>query len=231
MEDSNIIAWLVPSHGNPLATEAIQSRKNKSHFTKHLSHSSNPSLPSGPALQLTFDRSPKSKEGFVFGTDATCDIVLPKLPAISRRHCCLAFDSESRLVLRDFSRNGTAVWYDHQSNGDRRNFSWVLSSGGSYGFPDMVKRIVIDIQTIRFQIVVNDPALGLDQYQTNVDNFTAHLAQKYDVDQENLVPLPAPVERSRPVFIKYTLASEQGAAQTFLWNAEKPWESLIRVAD
>lgn len=37
--------------------------------------------------------------------------VLPRLRKISREHCCLMFDAQYRLILRDKSTHGTAVKY------------------------------------------------------------------------------------------------------------------------
>ncbi|EGP82394.1 uncharacterized protein MYCGRDRAFT_106589, partial [Zymoseptoria tritici IPO323] len=56
--------------------------------------------PFGNGLQLTFSYGPKAGPGFLLGTDPnSCDIVLPRRPGISRRHCYLTFDSERRLTV------------------------------------------------------------------------------------------------------------------------------------
>lgn len=258
MDHSDFIAFLMPSYGNALAMQAIQMRQNKplltnslpelipSSFTSstssitNLSNPFNAIAPAGPALQLRFSLKPKSHLGFLIGTDASaCDIVLPKLPGISRRHCYLTFDAESRLVLRDTSKNGTAVWYDHHSNGDRRGASWVLSSGGSYGFPDQVRRIVLDIQTIRFQIIVNAPLLDMDGYVRRVDDFLVELAGRRELATgEEEFGTVAPLfsrsggQEARTRFVKYTVHAEDGAsAQTFLWNTARPWDPIIPVSE
>ncbi|CAI4212281.1 unnamed protein product [Parascedosporium putredinis] len=269
MDHSDFIAFLLPSYGNALAMQAIQMRQNKKFVTQSLpdllpstftttastSTSSVTSLcgPFGssapaPALQLRFSHKPKSHLGFLLGTDASaCDIVLPKLPGISRRHCYITFDTESRLVLRDTSKNGTAVWYDHHSNGDRRGASWVLSSGGSYGFPDSVRRIVIDIQTVRFQIVVNAPLLDIDGYVQRVDDFLVGLAQRRGLpsssaevesgELRDIAPLFSATRGTSPGrsarYVKYTLEAEDGASppQTFLWNTARPWDPVIPVSE
>ncbi|PKS05736.1 hypothetical protein jhhlp_007565 [Lomentospora prolificans] len=259
MDHSDFIAFLVPSYGNALAMQAIQMRQNKPILTKSLpelipssftsSTSSITSLsnplgsiaPAGPALQLRFSHKPKTHLGFLIGTDAsTCDIVLPKLPGISRRHCYLTFDAESRLILRDMSKNGTAVWYDHHSNGDRRGTSWVLSSGGSYGFPDQVKRIVLDIQTVRFQIIVNAPLLDVDGYVRRVDDFLVELAERRELATGKeefgaVAPLFSGAGSGaspRTRYVKYTVPAEDGAsAQTFLWNTARPWDPIIPVSE
>lgn len=203
MDHPNVIAWLLPSSTNQPAIEAVRLPQNTNRriaaipaafdpsplpspnpdntinpslLTKKASSSSLTSKPR-PALELSFANPPKNQTGFVLGTDADCDIVLPRLPGISPRHCALTFDAERRLVLRDTSAAGTAVWYDGASNGDRARESWVLSAGCTYGFPAMVDRIVIDIQTVRFQVIVNDWHLvDPEAYLRNVEDFMAILA-------------------------------------------------------
>ncbi|OHE97241.1 hypothetical protein CORC01_07495 [Colletotrichum orchidophilum] len=131
-----------------------------------------------PALSLSFTDPPKNHTSFVLGTDPSlCDILLPNLPGIAPAHCHITFDADKRLVLVDTSDAGTAVWYDGNSTGDRRRESWTLSSGCTYGFPSMVDRIVVDIQTVRFQVVVNEAhSLRPEVYQENVDSFISSLA-------------------------------------------------------
>ncbi|PVH91898.1 hypothetical protein DM02DRAFT_481222, partial [Periconia macrospinosa] len=50
-----------------------------------------------PRLHLAFNPGPKSDKGLVFGWDPECDIVVPRLQRISRRHCVLKFDDQRRL--------------------------------------------------------------------------------------------------------------------------------------
>lgn len=246
---SNTIAWLIPSAGNRWAAEAMRMPQNSPRRIdvspcfdsipeddESSSEKENDTVlsvkPPRSALSLSFDRKPRGLRGFVIGTDPkSCDIVLPKVRGVSRRHCHITFDAEKRLVLRDTSKHGTAVWYDGHSNGDRRQYSWLLSSGFSYGFPSSVGRIVIDIQTIRFQIVVNACLPQSDFYQAQVDDFLA------SVSPVSLLPgrdslMPAPLQIQRPVFVKYTIAVDEDAApETYLWNASKPWEPMVKVRD
>ncbi|KAK1717327.1 uncharacterized protein BDZ83DRAFT_586765 [Colletotrichum acutatum] len=130
-----------------------------------------------PALSLTFTSPPKSNPGFVLGTDPTlADILLPSLPGIAPAHCHITFDASHRLVLVDTSNTGTAVWYDGASTGDRTRESWVLSAGSTYGFPSMVDRVVIDIQTVRFQVIINEAhVLRPEAYKENVETFMSSL--------------------------------------------------------
>ncbi|TDZ15820.1 hypothetical protein Cob_v011214 [Colletotrichum orbiculare MAFF 240422] len=202
--DHNVIAWLLPSSTNQPALETVRllsntNRRisaipstleplptpnpdvttiNPSLLSKKSPTTTTSSVKPRPALELSFTTPPQNHSGFVLGTDPTCDIHLPDLPGISPRHCCITFDAERRLILRDTSESGTAVWYDGSSNGDRVRESWLLSSGCSYGFPAMVDRLVIDIQNVRFQLVLNDDehVLQPDAYERNVDDFVARLA-------------------------------------------------------
>ncbi|KAL2107023.1 hypothetical protein VUR80DRAFT_5811 [Thermomyces stellatus] len=220
--DTDTIAWLVPSCGNRLALQATQMPQNAPlRTTSPLSDSS------GPALRLSFSQTPASYRGFLIGTDPACDVVLPKSPGISRRHAHLTFDADSRLVLRDTSRNGTAVWYDHRSNGDRTDFCWVLSSGFAYGFPDQVGRIVIDVQGVRFRVVVNGPGADVEGYVRRVDDFLVGLAERAD----------APVapqlggRGGEGGFVKHTVEGDGEGPRTFLWSVARPWDPIIPLTE
>ncbi|KAK1633960.1 hypothetical protein BDP81DRAFT_325431 [Colletotrichum phormii] len=145
-------------------------------LTKSSSLEASPTKPR-PALSLTFTSPPKSNPGFILGTDPSlADILLPSLPGIAPAHCHITFDASHRLVLIDTSQTGTAVWYDDASTGDRTRESWVLSAGSTYGFPSMVDRVVIDIQTVRFQIIINEAhVLRPEIYAKNVETFMSSL--------------------------------------------------------
>ncbi|WYZ41246.1 hypothetical protein EsH8_V_000141 [Colletotrichum jinshuiense] len=216
METPNVIAWLLPSSTNQPALETVRMSQNIARRVDAIPSSYDPIIQtpnpsttsttidpsvlsktqapgqqpttSRPALELSFTNPPKNHLGFVLGTDPNAsDIVLPKLPGIGPAHCHITFDAEKRLILRDTSDTGTAVSYDGNSNGDRRRESWTLSSGCTYGFPAMVDRVVIDIQSVRFQVVVNDFHLAQPGvYQDSVDAFMSSLASAADVLDEKL---------------------------------------------
>lgn len=128
----------------------------------------------GKGLQFTFTYGPKAGPGFVLGTDAnTCDIVLPPLKGISRRHCYLTFDAERCLILRDSSTNGTIVEYSGKGGQKRRQFTWIL---GGHEIPDESKSIVIHIHpALKFKIVVARPTFP-EIYYSNVDDFLEETA-------------------------------------------------------
>lgn len=257
------IAWLIPSAGNRWAYQATHMPANSArriNLTPLVTGSSLDCIPEEDpqedflsekeydnenetcvspmfprtGLDLSFDKMPKGSRGFVIGTDPrTCDIVLPRVRGISRRHCYLTFDADKRLILRDTSKHGTAVWYDGHSNGDRRRATWVLSSGMSYGFPAMVNDIAIDIRGIRFRVVVNEWLPQLEEYQDLVDDFLSSVAAasfpaSFSPSRPSLVP--APLRIQRPVFIRYTIPSDDGSQSDYLWNTSKPWEPLVKVA-
>ncbi|TVY64158.1 Maternal embryonic leucine zipper kinase [Lachnellula suecica] len=199
MEDLNLIACLYPADGDLRAGAAIRMRENSGRYippqqeTK-LEYGSREStvsqdddedhLASQPRLQLTFNPGPKAGLGFVIGTDENrCDVVLPKLSKnkIGRLHCVLTFDAERRLVLRDLSRNGTIVEYDGQGGEKRRTivtqddkgrekrhyFTWILSGGEA----SKVQKIGLQIEEIKFQIIVSEHETYPDLYNDNVDRF------------------------------------------------------------
>ncbi|KAL5324594.1 hypothetical protein ACEPPN_009140 [Leptodophora sp. 'Broadleaf-Isolate-01'] len=196
MEDPNVIANLFPADDRRgYALETICMSENKSRYippqrekkSDIRSRESTASLDdkegtapdntSCPGLQLAFDSGPKAGPGLVLGTDPDCDIVLPQLRNISRRHCYITFDSQRRLILRDFSRYGTIVSYNDKGRETRRRFTWILSAppvsqrNGSNESIEPNEPVVIEIQYIRFRIVVSRHDQDPDLYIANVDQF------------------------------------------------------------
>lgn len=195
MEDPNlIIAWLIPASDSRESLEqtllAIRLLENQSRYVpsqgdieqEHGSRETTvsredhdeghvPNYTSHPGLQLTFNHGPKSRQGFVIGSNRDyCDIVLPSLQKISRRHCSLTFDAERRLILRDFSTNGTTVTYDGNGEERRKDFTWILSDKSLTG----VEKIVIQIQKIKFQIIVSRHEANPALYNKKIDQFRQH---------------------------------------------------------
>lgn len=168
----------------PFSAEAIRSTHSSRESTASIDDEEEPPDPATcPRLQLTFDNGPKVGQEFVIGKDANCcDIVLPKHPKISRRHCHLTFDAQRRLVLRDTSTHGTTVsyngnggqkrqtlvTYDNRGQEIRNYFTWILSGKD---LPNKTERILIDIQNIHFAIDVSKHEAHPDLYMKNVDRF------------------------------------------------------------
>ncbi|KAM0420922.1 hypothetical protein ACHAPT_011312 [Fusarium lateritium] len=240
---SNIIAWLVPTARNSIADKATHLPSNISRTVLTTSSQTLTSrlpnlLASRPprAIQLTFDAAPKRSGSFVLGTDpATCDVVLPPLSGIDARHCELSFDAEGRLVLNDFSERGTQVWYDWESNGDQTDYTWILSSGAQHGFPSTVQRITVDIQGVRFQIVVNDHSDDWDAYHEKVDEFLQQPAWTEGLsagwDRGSVTPV-APLFSTVPLFqhIFVKALGEEPVGEVYLWNLARPWEPMVKAA-
>lgn len=174
---SDLIACLYPFRevGPRYAHRAISSPHNRARvlFIKDDSELAGV-LPFGVSLQLAFSNGPKFGSGFVLGTDPnSCDIVLPPLPTVSRRHCYLTFDAERRLILRDCSTNGTIVEFDGRGGERRRHFTWILSG---HEVPDATKRIVIEIDAyLKFEVVIPKPSSRIE-YSENVDKFLEEIA-------------------------------------------------------
>lgn len=237
------IAWLVPtmrgSHADKASCMAENAFRSVPIFSSPYLSSRLPNLiTSRPdyAIRLGFDQAPKRPGSFVLGTDpSVCDVVLPRLPGISSQHCALAFDAESRLVLDDFSEKGTQVWYDWDSNGDRTDYSWVLSSGASHGFPGAVQRIVVDIQGVRFQVVVDDHSADWDSYEASVDAFCQEPSWVDGLtlgwDRVSLAPI-APLFAAAPLFQHIYVKSigEDPVGEFYLWNLARPWEPMVKAA-
>lgn len=238
----NIIAWLVPTARGSYADKATNMAENAhraiSTSSSDFLSSHLPDLKTSrpqKAVQLTFDQAPKRPGSFVLGTDPhRCDVVLPKLPGISSQHCSLGFDGENRLVLDDFSERGTQVWYDWDSVGDKTDYSWILSSGGTQGFPDAVRRITIDIQGVRFHLVVNDHSADWDAYKTRVDTFCAQPnwvdGLTYGWDRASVDPV-MPLFSATPLFKHIFVKSlgDKPVGEFYIWNLARPWEPMVKA--
>jgi hypothetical protein len=240
----NVIAWLVPTARGTYADKATNKLENR-----HLSTSTTaegtflssrlPALSANTptkALAISFNQAPKRPGSFVLGTDPErCDVVLPAIAGVSSQHCSLSFDAESRLVLNDFSEKGTQVWYDWDSNGDQTEYTWILSSGSSHGFPALVNRILIDVQGVRFQIIVNDHSKNWDAYHERVEKFCQQPAWAAELsvgwDRASVAPV-APLFSVAPLFQHIFVKSlnDDLAGGMYLWNLTKPWEPMVKAA-
>lgn len=245
----DIIAWLVPAPNCPAAEKAIHMPENASRLvlcteTDFLSSRIKTSLLAGGpprhALALTFTSQPPRRHGrFVVGTDARwCDIVLPKLDGVAPKHCSLGFDGLSRLTLDDFSETGTQVWYDWDCAGDQREYSWVLTSGYTDGFPNKVQCITVDIQGARFQIIANDHSSERGAFAAKVDALCAQsepaAAQLEALWSEPQCTSPlntlafAALPALRHIVVK-SLGSNPDD-EVYLWDMERPWEPMIKAS-
>jgi serine/threonine-protein kinase Chk2 len=123
-----------------------------------------------PGLALRFSSAPKTQNGFVFGCDDDCDIVLPQLSSISVRHFALTFDEQYRPIVKDLqTSNGTEVRYDGQGQGRRRGFAWIV--GGAH-VPEDYETIIINVNDVlKLQVVVPCHDTTSQLYIDNVSRF------------------------------------------------------------
>ncbi|KAJ6779827.1 hypothetical protein PWT90_10931 [Aphanocladium album] len=245
----DIIAWLVPAPNCPAAETAINMPQNASRLVpcadmEFLSSRIKTSLlANGPprhALAITFTAQPPKRHGrFIIGTDARrCDIVLPKMDGVAPQHCSLGFDGLSRLTLDDFSQTGTQVWYDWDCAGDQRDFSWVLTSGYTDGFPSTVQCITVDIQGIRFQIIANDHASDKEAFAAKVDALCAQsepAAAQLDAlwaEPHCTSPLNTLTFSALPA-LRHIVVKSLGNSpsdEVYLWDMERPWEPMVKAS-
>ncbi|KAF4120079.1 FHA domain [Geosmithia morbida] len=238
----DVIAWLVPTARGTSSDKATQMPENMSrtidisssstspYLTSHISNLSTATICRPErALQLTFDQPLKRRGRIVLGTDArTCDLSLPRVAGVDGQHCTISFDSQSRLVLQDTSTRGTQVWYGSESSGDKTNHIWVLSGS--------TQRVTIDIQGLRFHIVVNEyPGKDPVAYQAKVDEFSlqppwADLITP-DWDRASVDPV-LPLFTSQPlfrhIFVK-GVVHDEGRGELYLWNMARPWEPMVKA--
>ncbi|KAK4994909.1 Serine/threonine kinase [Elasticomyces elasticus] len=169
--DPAVTAFALPHntlrYSPPSLSREISSRENTP-FPD--AHEQNGELGSYHCLQLAFNQPPKDiQEGYVFGTDPrVCDVLLGRTRgggSISGKHFCITLDSQHRVILRDFSRCGTAVSYDGQGKGQKRSlFTWILFHG--------FKKIEVQLSGTKFtfQIVLADHKECESEYFAHVSN-------------------------------------------------------------
>ncbi|KAK4038259.1 hypothetical protein C8A01DRAFT_17631 [Parachaetomium inaequale] len=127
-----------------------------------------------PYLELRFSDIPPTSSGLVFGRDRnTCDIVLPNISGISRRHFALTYDNNFddghyRLIVRDLSTYGTMVTYNHEGHKLGTKCDWVI--GGSE-VADGATIIVRPHDDLRFRIVVTRRDITSPAYIRHVERW------------------------------------------------------------
>ncbi|EED22705.1 hypothetical protein TSTA_061930 [Talaromyces stipitatus ATCC 10500] len=138
-----------------------------------------------PGLQLTFNPGPRAGPGYFLGTDEnSCDIVLPKLARISRRHCFFTFDEKRRLILQDCSQNGTIVTYNGKGGEKRRHFKWILSGDR---VPEGTENFLLEFHNhLKFRIVVPKHETCPDLYAGRVDRFLQEVTANIDLPIDRL---------------------------------------------
>lgn len=245
---SDIIAWLVPAPNCPAAAQAVAMSENASRrvpcaespfLSSRIKSSLLASGPPKHALALTFTTQPPKRHGrFIIGTDARrCDVVLPTVPGVAGQHCSVGFDGLARVTFDDFSDVGTQVWYDWDCAGDLRDHSWPLSSGYTEGFPGQVQCITVDIQGVRFQVVVNDHSEDKEAFAAKVDALCAQEEPKAAqlealwAEPQCVSPLSTlnfSVPALRHIIVK-SLGNEP-TDEVYLWDMERPWEPMVKAA-
>ena len=248
MYSSDTIAWLVPTANSTPAHKATLIPSN-SHLTIPISSNTQlssllSSFASTPthALQLSFSSRPKHHGRFTIGTDPlTCDVVLPPLPGISPQHCYMSFDAEARLTLEDVSQRGTQVWYDWESKGDQTDYTWTLGRGAAAapantrgGFPNNAQRIIIDIQSVRFQVVLSNHSSDRDAYARKVEEFCETPSWSGGLAAAWVGGVCAPMAQlcsSVPMFhhIYVKNLGEEHVGEFYMWDLARPWEALVKV--
>lgn len=130
-----------------------------------------PAPDAGPCLELRFSRGPRTSYGFIFGSDKTCDIVLPVAKGISPRHCAVTFENDFAdsndywLVLRDYSTQGTSVKYSNVGGVGNR-CRWII---GCPSLPPATEISIALAPRARFRIVVARHDSASPAYIENVN--------------------------------------------------------------
>jgi serine/threonine-protein kinase Chk2 len=139
-----------------------------------------------PYLEVRFSHAPRTSSGLVFGTDQNiCDVVLPRIERISKRHFALTYknnfaDGCSRLIVRDLgSRHGTIVTYDRKGGKPRSEFDWILDG---FDPPNKTKTFIVRLHdNLKFRIVVARHDIISPAYANNVERFRQGAANPQDL--------------------------------------------------
>lgn len=128
-----------------------------------------------PCLEVRFNNSPRTPSGLVFGTDTTCDIVLPKIPGVSKRHFALTYknsfpDGCYRLVVRDLgSKYGTKVTYGTKGDEPRSDFDWIIDE---FRLLDSTKPLIVHLhEDVKLHIIAMPHDIASPAYVANVERF------------------------------------------------------------
>lgn len=132
----------------------------------------------GERLELRFSHGSRLGDagGFVFGTEKTCDIVLPEIEGISKKHCALTFEKtdprsrEYRLVFRNLSDCEPAyVTYNNLGKITGKGANWTLNSQGS---PNPFVRIeLVILDDLRFVIAAEEREMDSSSYIARIEHF------------------------------------------------------------
>ncbi|KAI9675746.1 MAG: hypothetical protein M1817_001113 [Caeruleum heppii] len=196
MEDSNLIATLIPIDDKEWAKNAFRLDHNQSRYLSPArgiaegpTISSREATPgtqqpdddagqydSAHRIQLTFDVKPKDPtKGYTFGTNPqTCDVLLGYRGAyrISGRHFWITFNQNKRLILEDFSTYGTAVSYNGQAKDEVRNrFIWILDLKPNVGRYD----VQVHIHGLSFKVELATHNTCEAEYGKKVNDFLKDL--------------------------------------------------------
>jgi hypothetical protein len=93
-----------------------------------------------------------------------------------------------------------------------------------------VRRITVDIQGVRFQVVVNDQSADWDVYERNVDKFCRlsdwnhQLTADWDMSPFLLDAAPL----LKHIFVQ-ALGDGEVAGEFYLWDMAKPWEPMVKA--
>jgi hypothetical protein len=178
-EDGDIIAILSPSDASE-SEEALEVIRTNIHRLRGPVPGERAQADGDDRLELRFSRGPLlgGSSSFVFGTAETCDIVLPKINGISKRHCALTFEKvspgsgEYRLAFRNLSKcKRTCITYNtlRKHPDTCEGASWIVNS---QGFPyDAVSMGLAIHKRLRFRITVGQHSMVTPSYIARIEPF------------------------------------------------------------
>ncbi|KAI1345683.1 kinase-like protein [Xylaria sp. FL0043] len=181
-----------------------------------------------PYLEIRLSNIPRQSTGLMFGADqGACDVLLPNVPSISRRHFALTYkntfkDKGYRLVLRDLgSRNGTAVSYNKQPIQYRSSFDWIIDG---FSYPDAIKSFVVDLlEGLAYKIIVNHDSIKSPMYAASVQRFRRGRADAGDLINDTRLTRGPETEGNTPlqgpIILDVRVLAEGGNGVVHLaWN-------------
>ncbi|KAH7009435.1 kinase-like domain-containing protein, partial [Microdochium trichocladiopsis] len=187
-----------------------------------------------PHLPICFSSFPRTKKGFLFGRNTSCDLVL-SYQGVSNIHFSITFDEHNRLIIKDWnSLVGTTVAYDTDYTEARRDFQWIIRG---HDVPDRKHIIVITIPSIvAFQIVVARHDMMDPAYHDKANRFKQGRASAEALLYDARLSYPPTrsgtgvhTPHQGAIYVRSSLGGDTHGFVNHLWNVSTGVETVEKV--